>query len=77
MSRRGAGIILVWVAAFLFGVRYISASILGSESESWDQGFFAAMLGHTGSGLLVAGGVALAAGIIYIIWAEVADKRRR
>lgn len=77
MSRRGAGMVLVWVAAFLFGVRYISASILGSESENWDQGLFVAMLGHTGSGLLVAGGAALAVGIIYIIWAEVADKQRR
>ncbi len=71
MSRRTAGICLIFTAAFLYAVRYLSAAIFGAGVASWSEDLFQAMFRYVGSGLSVASTFALIAGIAYLVWAEV------
>lgn len=75
MSRRGAGIALIAIASFLYGVRYISAALFGSGINTWNSENFNAMLQYVGSNLNYAAVIALVVGIGYIIWGELSDRR--
>ena len=70
MSRRGAGVAFIAIAAFLFSAKYISAAIFGSGVLSWDKELFNAMLSYVGSPLSVCSIVALIIGVAYITWGE-------
>jgi hypothetical protein len=70
MHKRTAGIILLCISAFLYGIRYVSAAIFGSNVSSWDSQLFDAMLDYVGKGPLVLSVLALIAGIVYLIIAE-------
>jgi hypothetical protein len=70
MNKRSAGIILICISAFLYGIRYVSAAIFGSNVSSWDSQLFDEMLHYVGIGPLVLSVLALIAGIVYLIIAE-------
>jgi len=75
LSKRGAGVTLIAVAAFLYGLRYICAAIFGSGISTWNAKNFNAMLHYIGPNLNYAAAVALIFGIIYLIWAELSSRR--
>ena len=70
MQKRTVGIILLCISAFLYGLRYLSAAIFGSNVDSWSRSIFTDMLDYVGIGPLVLSVIALIAGIIYLISAE-------
>ena len=70
MSRRAAGTIFVSISAFLFGVKYLCASIFGSNVTSWNLGIYQAMLDSIGPKLSNFSVFSLIIGIIYLVWAE-------
>ncbi|MGE5486024.1 MAG: hypothetical protein ACM3X4_13515 [Ignavibacteriales bacterium] len=76
MNRRGAGIALIAVAAFLHATRYVCAAIYGSGMNSHGSDLFRAMLQYVGPGLSRLSAVCLVAGIAYLVWAE-ADRTSR
>lgn len=75
MSRRAVGVTLISIAAFLYGVRYLSATIFGSGVSSWNRDLFENMLGYIGHGLTIWAVLAFVAGAAYLIWAEVGHRR--
>lgn len=70
MQRRTAGIVLLGIAAFLYGVRYISAAIFGSNVSSWGSDLFKVMLNSVGEGPIMFSRIAFIAGVIYLVLAE-------
>ena len=77
MSRRATGTILLMISAILYSVRYLSAAIFGSGVSSWDQGLFNAMLEYVGDSPKNLSVLALIAGIIYLIWAEIEGTNKK
>lgn len=75
MSRRTSGTLLIVVAAFLYSTRYLSAAVFGSSLTNWSAELFAAMLQYVGRELIIWSVVALVAGLVYLIWAEVDERR--
>jgi hypothetical protein len=72
MNRRIVGAIFIFIAAFLEGVRYISAALFGSGSTSgWTQELFDILLTSVGTKLVFLSTFALIIGIVYLIWAEI------
>lgn len=71
MNRRTTGIFLLMISAFLYGVRYLSAAIFGSNVSSWNSDLFNAMLNYVGNGPKNLSIIALIVGLIYLIWAEI------
>jgi hypothetical protein len=70
MSKRGAGVAFIAIAAFLFSTKYISAAIFGSGVLSWSEDLFNAMLSYVGTPLSLCSIIALIIGITYIAWGE-------
>lgn len=70
MSRRTTGTLLLVIAAFLYGVRYLSAAIFGSGVTSWDSDLFQGMLNYIGTAPRNWSVCALILGLFYLIWAE-------
>ncbi|OAB45265.1 hypothetical protein [Paenibacillus glacialis] len=70
MNRRGTGIIFISIGAFLYGIRYISAAIFGSNVSSWNESLFQAMLDSVGSGPVILSVLSFIIGIIYLIISE-------
>jgi hypothetical protein len=77
LTRRGVGLGLIAIAAFLYAARYVSAAIFGSGVKSWDAELFRAMYGYVGSGLTTAAIIALVAGIVFIVFGELTEGRSR
>lgn len=75
MTKRGAGIGLIAVAAFLFAMKYVSAAIFGSGVLSWDASLFNAMLQYVGPGLSNWARIALVAGVGYVVWGEISERK--
>ncbi len=71
MSRRTTGTALLSISAILYATRYLSAAIFGSSIQNWNQNLFNAMLEYVGQGPVIWSIIALIAGIIYLVWAEV------
>jgi len=74
MSRRTAGVFFCFIAAFLYAARHLSAAIFGSGVSSWNRELYNAMLQYVGNTLTVLSIVALIAGIIYLILAELVEQ---
>jgi hypothetical protein len=77
MNRRAAGVVFIAIAAFLFASRYIAAAIFGSNLASWSRELFEAMLINVGDAPTQLAAISLAIGIVYLVWAELADLRDR
>ncbi len=76
MSRRKTGATLIAVAAFLYAARFIAAAIFGCGISSWDADLFNAMMQYVGPDLWYAAAIALAAGLVYLIWSEFEGKSK-
>ncbi|RJE90266.1 hypothetical protein D3P07_08655 [Paenibacillus sp. 1011MAR3C5] len=63
MHRRTVGVVFIIIAAFLYGVRYLSAAIYGSNISAWSKERFANLLTYVGGGPLVLSWIALIVGI--------------
>lgn len=75
MTKRSTANTLLVIAALLFAARYLAAAIFGSGMVGWSAEIFNALLQYVGSGLHTAALVALVAGVAYLIWAELAERR--
>ena len=75
MNRRTTAAVFFAIAAFLYATRYIAAAIFGSGVNSWDSNLFQAMLSYVGRGPLVWAAAAAILGVVYLAWAELADRR--
>lgn len=79
MSRRAAGVTFCAIAAFLYGLRYEIAVQLyvGFRPGEVSADTMGLYLSYAGTSLLTASIVALIAGIVFLVWAEVDDFLRR
>lgn len=75
MNKRGTGVVFCAIAAFLYISRYIAAAIFMSGVLSWDASLFAAGLEYVGTSPLIVSVVSLIIGVIYLVWAEIEDKK--
>ncbi len=75
MTRRGAGVSFIAVAALLYAAHYVAAAIFGSGVATWNADLFRAMLQYVGNGLTTFSMVMLVLGAVYLIWAEVGEWR--
>lgn len=73
MSKRTSGIVLILISAFLYGIRYLSAAILGSNAQGWSEEFFNALLSYVGDEIIFYTAVALILGVVYLVWSEVEE----
>lgn len=71
MSRRTTGTVLLGISALLYSTRYLSAAIFGSSLTTWNTKLFNAMLEYVGREPVIWSIIALIAGIIYLVWAEI------
>ena len=76
MTKRSVGVIFCLISALLFSARYISAAIFISNITSWDSDLFAVALDYIGIPLLVFSIISLIAGVFYLIWGEISEKRK-
>jgi hypothetical protein len=76
MQRRTVGVVFICIAAFLYGARYISAAIYGSNTLSWNRYLFKEMLNYVGTGPLVLSILSLIVGAIYLIISEFGESLR-
>ena len=75
MNKRGTGTIFCLIGSLLFATRYITAAIFMSNTASWDATLFEASLKYQGNGLLVFSIISLIIGILYLVWAEIEEKK--
>jgi hypothetical protein len=71
MSRRTTGVLLLIIASLLYSTRYVAAAIYGSGMSAWGMELFNTMLQYIGSGLQIWSGIAIATGLLYLVWAEI------
>lgn len=76
MNRRGTGAIFCFIGSLLFAARYITAAIFMSNVSSWDSLLFAAGLEYQGDGLLIFSVISLIIGAVYLVWAELEERKR-
>lgn len=77
MNKRGAGVVFCLIAALLFSARYITAAIFMNNPSSWSDVLFASGLCYQGSALLTLSVISLLAGVVYLVWAEIEEWKRR
>lgn len=77
MSRRATGAVLLIVSAMLYATRYLAAAIMGSSLSGWSADLFSALLQYVGRGPGTWSLVALAAGAVYLLWAELEARARK
>ncbi|WP_211344386.1 hypothetical protein [Paenibacillus lentus] len=70
MHRRTTGMLLIMIAALLYGTRYLAAAIYGSSSPVWSTDHFNDMLNYIGNGPIIFSTIALLLGITYLLVAE-------
>ena len=75
MNRRGTGAIFCLIGALLFAARYITVAIFMSNVSSWDSMLFASGLESQGNGLLILSILSFIAGIVYLVWAEIGERK--
>lgn len=75
MNKRGTGAIFCLIGGLLFAARYITAAIFMSNVSSWDRMLFAVGLEDQGHGLLIFSVISLIIGIIYLVWAEIEERK--
>lgn len=70
MTRRAIGVAFVSIAAFLWGIRFIAAAILGSGSNYQSEILFQNLFTYVGSAPSYMSLVSLLIGITYLVWGE-------
>lgn len=76
MNKRGTGAIFCLIASIIFSARYITAAVFMSNFASWDNQSFSAGLEYQGSVLLIVSIISLIIGVLYLILAEIEDKKK-
>lgn len=76
MNKRGKGTLFCLIAGLLFSARYISAAVFMSNVTSWDEILFTSGLEYQANGLLISSFISLMAGVIYLIWSEMEERRK-
>ncbi len=76
MQRRTAGVVFIGFAVALYGIRYLSAAIYGSNAQSWGGYLFRDLLNAVGRGPLVLSILSLAVGVVYLLYAEFGDSMK-
>lgn len=76
MNKRGTGAIFCLMGSLLFAARYITAAIFMSNASSWDSLLFAAGLEYQGDGMLIFSVISLIIGAVYLVWAELEERKR-
>jgi hypothetical protein len=71
MSRRTTGVLLLVIASLLYSTRYVAAAIYSSGMSGWGKELFNTMLQYVGPGLPIWSSIAFAAGLLYLVWAEI------
>jgi hypothetical protein len=77
MSRRSVGGILIATAAFLYSARFFTAAIFSSNIQGWSSETFKQMMNYVGAELHIWAAVALIAGIAYLVWAELSERKNQ
>ncbi len=67
MGAKGIGCVFCCIAAFLLGVRYVSAAIFMSGVASWNASLFSAGLSYVGAPLLVLSILSLLVGAAFLV----------
>lgn len=75
MNKRGTGAIFCLMGSLLFAAIYITAAIFMSNTSSWDSMLFAAGLEYQGDGLLIFSVISLVIGAVYLVWAEIEERK--
>lgn len=75
MNKRGTGAIFCLIGSLLFAARYITAAIFMSNVSSWDSMLLAEGLEYQGYGLLVFSVISLIIGAVYLVWAEIEERK--
>ncbi|CAM4485616.1 hypothetical protein U9M73_00320 [Paenibacillus phoenicis] len=79
MNKRGTGTILIVIAAMLFIFRnsthLLVAAIMGQKNGNFAEGTFSNAMGATFSYSMIPEIIALIAGLIYLIWAEIQKEK--
>ena len=75
MNNKGVGAIFCLIAAFLMGVRYLSAAIFMSNVVSWDSALFRAGLTYVGPALPTAAIIALVVGVVFLAFGLYQDRK--
>ncbi|MEC0244181.1 hypothetical protein P4H66_30680 [Paenibacillus dokdonensis] len=70
MNRRGAGVVFVAIAAFLLGIRYLTAVMLLPGNNGWSWDYYHEILAKSGGTLLTLSILSLVVGIIYLVLAD-------
>jgi hypothetical protein len=79
MTRRTTGTVFVGIAAFLFSIRYIAAALYGSGinlNNEFSREAFQSFLSYVGNLPLTLSIIYLVIGIIYLMWAELEDRKK-
>lgn len=77
MDRRTTGAALMFVAALLHSVRYLSAAILGSQLPGKSRELFRTMLEYVGPDLDRWALAALALAVAFFVWGEANLSKKR
>ncbi len=78
MSRRGAGIGLIAIAALLYAARHVTAALfIPPNLGTYDEETFTRWLGYVGDGPGVLSAIALLVGVSYLVLAEWEEFRGR
>jgi hypothetical protein len=77
MSRRIAGVGLIAIAALIYSARVIATAIVTAKFSNLDPQIFGSYLEYTDQGISLLTGIAVLAGIGYLIWAEITERRKK
>lgn len=77
MSRRKVGVSFLAISAFLYATRFMAAAVWGSGFSTWNTKNFSALLRYVDQGLTTWSVVALVAGLVYLVWAEIGKESRQ
>jgi hypothetical protein len=77
MSRRTAGVGLIAIAALIYSARLIATAIITAQFTNVNPQVFGAYLGYTDQGVSLPTLIAVLAGIGYLVWAELAERRKK
>ena len=73
MNNKGVGSVFCLIAAILMAAKYLSAAVYMGGGSSWNQELFRHGLDYVGKPLSVTAVIALAAGIVFLVWGIVQD----
>ena len=73
MNNKGVGAVFCLIAAILMAAKYVSAAVYLSGSVSRNNELFHLGLEYVGSPLSAAAVIALAIGVVFLIWGIVQD----